>query len=150
MGIQIVLLWLIWNVKNKQQARLSRKTQDFFKLQLQSFCWFPQTHVNSLGSTASFVSAMLMEWRWWELYHPACGMKGCLLYLHTPICYYLSLQLAILPNYKLLRISILRTKMWSFKMSQYDSKCGAEQWANSVFLHVLNHCHRSALYLSNL
>lgn len=151
MGIQIVLLWLIWNVKNKQQAYLSPKTQDFLKPQLHSFCWFYQNCVNSLGSTASFVSAMLMEWRWWELYHTAYGMKGCMLYSRTLIWYYLSLQLAILPNYKLLRISIIRTKMWSFKMSQYDFKRCAEQWANSVFFYMfLTTATDPALHLSNL
>lgn len=151
MVIQIVLLWLVWNVKKKQQACLSRKIQDFLKLQLHIFCLFQQNRVNSLGSTASFVSAMLMEWRWWELYHTAYGMKGCLLYLHTPICYYLSLQLAILPNYELLRISIIRTKMWSFKMNQYDFKCCTEQWANSVFFYMfLTAATDPELHLSNL
>lgn len=127
-------------------ARLSRKTGDFLKLQPQSFCWFYQKCVNSPGSTASFVSAMLMGQRWWELYCAAYGMRGCLLYLHAPICHYLSLQLAILPKYKLLRISIIRAKMWGFKMRQCDFKGCAEQGANSVFfLCVLDCCHRSCI-----
>lgn len=48
-------------------------------------------------------------------------MHGCFLYMHTPICYYLSLQLAILLNYKLLKISIIRTKMWSLKLASMIS-----------------------------
>lgn len=77
-------------------------------------------------------------------------MHGCFLYMHTPMCYNLSLQLAILLNYKLLKISIIRTKMWSLKIIQYDFKCCAEQLANSIciFLKVLDCCHRSCIPIS--
>lgn len=77
-------------------------------------------------------------------------MHGCFQYMHTPICYYLSLQLAILLNYKLLKISIIRIKMWSLKISQYDFKCCAEQLANSIciFLQVLDCCCRSYIPIS--
>lgn len=57
---------------------------------------------------------------------------GCFLYMHTPICYYLSLQLAILLNCKLLKIAIIRTKMWSLKIIQYDLICCAEQLTNNI------------------
>lgn len=59
---------------------------------------------------------------------------GCFLYMHTPICYYLSLQLAILLNCKLLKIAIIRTKMWSLKIIQYDLICCAEQLTNNIFI----------------
>lgn len=42
------------------------------------------------------------------------------------------MQLAILLKYKLLKTSIIRTKMWSLKIRQYDLKCYAEQLANSI------------------
>lgn len=54
--------------------------------------------------------------------------------MHTPICYYLSLQLAILLNCKLLKIAIIRTKMWSLKIIQYDLICCAEQLTNNIFI----------------
>lgn len=53
-------------------------------------------------------------------------------------------------SYELLKISIIRTKMWSLKMRHYDSKCCEEQLANSIciFLQALDCYHKPCILLS--